>query len=71
MEYGTMHWVSRDPRPLPPATSLLRIYTPNCWGLIFLCLVLISIFMVVAAKLGCYYGVGTPGLEELVLFPFG
>ena len=65
-------WISRAPRPLSKATNLLRIYNPDCWALIFSCIVIVSVFLVVAAKLGSWYNVDTRlfAPDDVVLVPF-
>ena len=63
-------WVTRLPRPLPPATNLLRIYNNDCWCLIFLSMFCVSVFLVVAAKLGTEYGVGSDKYLDVALVPF-
>ena len=71
-QHASMHWVSRYPRPLPPTitlTSLLSIYNGDCWILIFICIFSVSVFLVLASKVGASYGV-TVSYEELVLIPF-
>jgi hypothetical protein len=67
--YGYDRWYSKAPGPLPPATNLIRIFTWDVWLLIFLSMVLFSIFLLIAAKIGTYYGIITESYEDF-LVPF-
>ena len=69
-QHSTSHWITRAPRPVPPATNILRIYSPDCWFLIFVSVVSVSIYLLGNAKLGTYYGVANATYEEVVLIPF-
>lgn len=64
------NWITRLPQSLPPSTNLLRIYSPDCWFLIFTSMFVVSIFMVVAGKLGTEYGIGTDDYSDLAFVPF-
>jgi hypothetical protein len=62
-------WISKAPGRLPPATNLIRIFTFDVWLLIFLSTVHFSIFLLIAAKVGAYYGLITESYEDF-LVPF-
>ena len=62
-------WISKAPETLPPATNLIRIFTYDVWLLILLSMVLFSIFLLIAAKIGTYYGIITESYEDF-LVPF-
>ena len=64
-----MRWISKAPGPLPPATNLIRIFTYDVWLLIFFSTVLFSVFLLIAAKIGTYYGIITELYEDF-LVPF-
>jgi hypothetical protein len=66
---GTIHWISRAPRPFYSITALLRIYDHHCWIFIIISIVSVSVFLLIAARVGSYYGV-TVTYEEIVLIPF-
>ena len=67
--YYHIHWYSKAPGPLPPATNLIRIFTYDFWLLIFFSTVLFSVFLLIAAKIGTYYGIITELYEDF-LVPF-
>ena len=67
--YQYKRWISKAPDTLPPATNLIRIFTLNVWLLIFLSMVLFSAFLVLATKIGTYYGINTESYEDF-LVPF-
>ena len=69
MSHALYRWYSRAPQILPPATNLIRIFTFYVWFLIFLSMVLFSIFLLIAAKIGRYYGLSTESYEDF-LVPF-
>ena len=68
--FSPMYYITRTPRPLPPTTSLIRIYTSECWFYIFLCIFCVSVFCLAAGKIGTYYGVGTSDYVDISLVPF-
>ena len=68
-DYYYDHWISKAPGTLPPATNLIRIFTFDVWLLIFLSMMLFSAFLVIAAKIGTYYGLNTESYEDF-LVPF-
>jgi hypothetical protein len=68
-DYSYDHWYSKAPGTLPPATNLIRIFTFDVWLLIFLSMMLFSAFLVIAAKIGTYYGLNTESYEDF-LVPF-
>ena len=70
IKHTTTHWMTRAPQPLPPVTNILRIYSTDCWFLTFISMFIVSIFLVVAAKLGTHYGVGTDDFVDVALVPF-
>ena len=67
--YHFYHWNSKAPGTLTPATNLIRIFTYDVWLLIFLSMVLFSVFLLIAAKIGSHYGVITQSYEDF-LVPF-
>ena len=64
--YSPNHWYTRPPAALPPATNLLRIYSPVCWIMIFVSIFSVSVFLL----MGKYYATGNSSYEEVVLVPF-
>ena len=66
---GSYRWISRAPRPFYSITALLRIYDTHCWILIIISVVSVSVFLLIAANVGSYYGV-TVTYQEIVLIPF-
>ena len=68
-DYGSAYWYSKAPGTLPPGTNLIRIFTWDVWLLIFVSMVLFSIFLLFAAKIGTYYGIITESYEDF-LVPF-
>ena len=67
--YHYTQWISKGPDQIPPATNLIRIFTFDVWLLIFFSMVLFSIFLLIAAKIGTYYGIITESYEDF-LVPF-
>ena len=67
--FGYKHWISREPRPVLPVTNLFRIFDIYCWVSIFISMISVYVFFLIAAKVGTYYGVGSAS-EDVVLFPF-
>jgi hypothetical protein len=67
--YSKRRWITRFPHKITPATNLVRICDNYCWFSTFISIVSVSIFFVVAAKVGEYYGVKTEDIE-LTLVPF-
>jgi hypothetical protein len=63
------HWISKAPDTVAPATNLIRIFTYDVWLLIFVSMVLFSVFLLIAAKIGSYYGLITESYEDF-LVPF-
>ena len=70
LAHSVYSWVSRAPRPLPPATNLIRIFTTNSWIAVLICIISVSVFLLAAAKLGMSYGVGTVDYVAVALVPF-
>ena len=70
VQYSHVHWISRAPRPLLPWYNIVRIYDADCWFMIFITMFSVSIFLVVAAKLGTHYGIGTDDWVDVALVPF-
>ena len=68
--YGTTHWISKFNPPLPSATNIVRIYSTDCWIVIFIAIVSVSVFLVVAAKVGRSYGFGPRNYVDVALVPF-
>ena len=68
--HSHIHWISRAPRPLLPASNLFRIFDIYSWCLIFLSIFIVTTFLVVAAKLGTHYGAGTHDMVEAALVPY-
>ena len=69
LAHGAYSWVSRAPRPLPPATNLIRIFTTNSWIAVLICIISVGVFLLVAAKLGLSYGVGTGDYVAVAFVP--
>ena len=65
-----VYWISRAPRPLLPMTNIIRIFDTDCWVMILISMISVSVFLVMAAKLGTHYGVGTEDWVDVVLVPF-
>ena len=53
-----------------PWYNILRIFDTDCWVMIFITVVSVSLFLVVAAKVGTHYGVGTDDWVDVALVPF-
>ena len=70
MKYGPMYWISRAPREVFPFTNLFRIFDNISWLLIPFSMLCVSLFLIVAAKIGTYYGVGTDDLVNVGLTPY-
>ena len=70
IRHGYPHWITRAPRPHVPWYNILRIYDTDCWVIILITMVSVSVFLVVAAKLGTHYGVGTEDWVDVALVPF-
>ena len=68
--YGTTHWISKFNPPLPSATNTVSIYSTDCWIVIFIAIVSVSVFLVVAAKVGRSYGFGPRNYVDVALVPF-
>ena len=68
-DYGYERWYSKAPDTLPPATNLIRIFTWDVWLLIFVSMLLFSIFLLLSTKIGTYYGIITESYEDF-LVPF-
>ena len=69
-----MHWITRAPKQLPRGYNLLNTlntFDPYSWFLILFTLVCVTLFLVVVAKKGTHYGVGTDDWGEVVLATFG
>ena len=62
-------WITKAPGTLSQATNLLRIFTPDVWLYILLSTALFSGFLLLAAKIGSYYGVITMSYYDF-LVPF-
>ena len=70
IQYGPSYWISRAPREVFPFTNLFRIFDNISWLLILFSLLCVSLFLIVAAKIGTYYGVGTDDLVNVGLAPY-
>ena len=68
--YGHMYWITRAPREVFPYTNLLRIFNTPSWLLLLFSLLLVTLFLIVAAKLGTHYGVGTDDWWNVAFVPF-
>ena len=68
--HGPYSWVTRAPKQLPPATALMRIYDLDCWILIFVSIASITIFLLISAAVGTYYGIIKQEYVDLTLVPF-
>ena len=62
-------WYSARPGTLSQATNLIRIFTYDVWLLILLSMALFSGFLLLAAKIGSYYGVITESYYDFMV-PF-
>ena len=67
LKHSFLHWFTRPPRPLPPATNILRIYSAACWFMIFITIVCVSVFLVLAAKMGSYYDVTNENYQHFLI----
>ena len=70
VHYSFAHWISRAPHQLLPWYNIVRIYNGDCWAMILISMFSVSVFLVVAAKLGTHYGVGTDDWVDVALVPF-
>ena len=70
IQHSHTYWITRAPRPLLPWNNLLRIFDISCWFMILISIVSVSLYLVVAAKLGTHYGVGTDDWVDVALVPF-
>ena len=70
IDYDMVRWISRAPRRILPITNLLMIYDIPCCISICISMVSVSIFLIVAAKVGTHYGVGTHDYVNVALVPF-
>jgi hypothetical protein len=61
------HWYSKAPGKLPSEKNLIRIFTYLVWLLIFLSMALFGVFLLIAAKVGTYYGIITETYEDFLV----
>ena len=62
-------WITKAPGEAPLSLSLLNIFTPLVWSLIFFSIVLFCSFLWIAAKVGNCYGIITESYYDS-LVPF-
>ena len=68
--YFPQYWFSRYPDKVAPTWNLLYLFDPISWLLIFLSLIFVKIFFLIAARIGTsYFGIRTYN-EEIILSPF-
>ena len=70
LKYAPIYWITRAPREVFPYGNLLRIFDTLSWFMILFSLLCVSLFLMVAAKLGTHYGVGTDDLVNAGLVPY-
>ena len=65
-----LHWVTKAPNKIIPILNLLGIYNPDCWILIIISIVSVSIFLLVANKVATHYIDEPSDSEYLAIIPF-
>ena len=59
---------TRYPAELSKMTTLMRIFTPLVWSLVFLSILIVVAFLMFGAYIGKKYGLRTAN-EEIALYP--
>ena len=68
--YISTYWWSRHPAKVPPTWNVVKLFDPISWLLIFLSILIVSIFLIFSARVGTsYFEIKTTHLE-IVLSPF-
>ena len=68
--YFPDYWWSKYPAKVAPTWNLLKLFDQTSWLLIFISIILVTIFFFIAARIGTsYFGIRTVH-EEIVLTPF-
>ena len=70
LSYAPMRWLSAPPRSIIPILNLLGIYNPDCWILILISIVSVSIFLLIADKVAKHYVAEPSDFEDLAIIPF-
>ena len=73
LDYQPTHWITRAPKQLPRNFNLLNTlntFDPLNWFLILFTLVCVTLFLIVVAKKGTHYGVGTDDWWNVAFVPF-
>ena len=68
--YSVTRWISRAPRPLPPAFNLVRIFTSSSWLAVFTSLLAVTCLLLIAARVGKSYGINTFNYLDLASVPY-
>ena len=68
--YRVYRWFSRAPRPLPPASNLVRIFTSSSWLAVFTSVIAVTILLLIVAMVGKTYGINTFNYVDLALVPY-
>ena len=70
INYGVERWISRTPRPLPPTFNLVRIFTSSSWLAVFTSLMVVTLLLLIVARVGKSYGINTFNYVALALVPY-
>ena len=70
ISYGLDHWVTKSPNKIIPILNLLGIYNPDCWILIIISIVSVSMFLIIADKVAKHYIAEPSDFEYLAIIPF-
>ena len=69
-KYMPDYWFSKYPGKVLPTWNLLQLFDRTSWILIFVSIVLVTIFFFIAARIGTtHFGIRT-FMEEIILSPF-
>lgn len=66
---GVVKWVTKAPEKKSSATNLLRIFDKTSWGLTFFSMLVVSLSLVVAYRVGTYYGMKPNDVCSTIFVP--
>ena len=69
--YGSTMWMSNAPRRIPAFNSLTRTMDTGCWVSTVASLIAIILALVLAVRVGAFYGVRQVDVIAIAMTPFG
>ena len=69
--YGPTSWMSRAPRKIPAFNSLMKTMDIGCWISSLVSFIFIALALILATRVGAFYGVRQPDVVQIAMTTFG